>query len=841
MGVILKNNATSTITTAISASDVGLAVAAGTGSLFPTLGAGDYFYATLVSAGGTYEVIKVTVRVGDTMTIVRAQEGTTAQSFASGSRIEVRVTAASITDMVDEHDQASEISFTPTGSVSATDVQAAIAELDSEKTTLAAVLARLDDNDGSSLVGHIATGAGATARTAQAKLRDTVSTQDFGAVGDGTTNDVAAFVALTAAYAATPVVVDLQGKTYYIGACNQIPLLDTISYTNGTFKVDSSTTIVDSSGDTFGRWGNGIFWRSSSAAFTREFRFEDITFDIQRSKVNGFGGVTCANTAGNTGLLTMVRPVYKGFAAGNDVSVSGTPGLNATESGGLIQLVGYSIRIEQPLVSDAGQAIYIPNSDYVRIIGGRIEFSSASRDFTKWHNGSAANFGGTRDGAMEDKGTIYVTGGTSIFAGEVDPRAKRVRCDWDVIGAGLSAIMAGVRSYATQQSTIEVIDLSGMRVFGYLCSTNGELHNGIDVNLDDNLSSTIALVRTDNVRVDALAPWESWDAVNGAIINSYNTKKAKGGDVGNGRAISVVTKSSTGKRITRWEGSDMVAAHAPVIGVGCYGAGTVNISGDLWRCGWRKNNLNVAPQVQQSIDLFDIDRITWDFVIEDHAPLVAVNNSFATPVRFTDVIDQTASMTIVGVSSQTIACRVVNNALATGRVLRFMRFEPGNCFLVDGQKNLYMDFSATAANNVALVIQWPAETRTETITSAGYIGTLRGGQANLCIRATYDTTGTLMPFRNHRGRPLQISVLPGASLQTIAVAAGETVNGSGSSIVVRPGETLTLMSGATEWTRISATPATAITAPSGGATVDAEARTAINAIRTALTAQGITL
>lgn len=115
MGVILKNNAVSTITTAISASDVGLAVTAGTGSLFPALGAGDYFYATLVSSGGTYEVVKVTARAGDTMTIVRAQEGTTAQSFASGSRIEVRVTAASITDMVDEHDQASEISITDTG------------------------------------------------------------------------------------------------------------------------------------------------------------------------------------------------------------------------------------------------------------------------------------------------------------------------------------------------------------------------------------------------------------------------------------------------------------------------------------------------------------------------------------------------------------------------------------------------------------------------------------------------------------------------------------------------------------------------------------------------------
>lgn len=102
MGVILKNNATSTISTAISASDVGLAVASGDGSLFPTLGTGDYFYATLVSAGGAYEIVKVTARTGDSMTIVRAQEGTTAYSFASGSRIEMRVTAASVVDIATE-------------------------------------------------------------------------------------------------------------------------------------------------------------------------------------------------------------------------------------------------------------------------------------------------------------------------------------------------------------------------------------------------------------------------------------------------------------------------------------------------------------------------------------------------------------------------------------------------------------------------------------------------------------------------------------------------------------------------------------------------------------------
>jgi hypothetical protein len=58
-----------------------------------------------------------------------------------------------------------------------------------------AALDRLEQQDGSELVGFLQSGTGATTRTTQAKLRDMVSVRDFGAVGDGAANDSAAIQA----------------------------------------------------------------------------------------------------------------------------------------------------------------------------------------------------------------------------------------------------------------------------------------------------------------------------------------------------------------------------------------------------------------------------------------------------------------------------------------------------------------------------------------------------------------------------------------------------------------------------------------------------------------------
>lgn len=102
MGLQLKNNATTTTTAVLNAGDTTVTVVSGTGSLFPILGASDYFYATIQSVENSYEIVKVTARTDDVMTIVRAQESTLAQTFPANSRFEIRVTVQNIKSVLED-------------------------------------------------------------------------------------------------------------------------------------------------------------------------------------------------------------------------------------------------------------------------------------------------------------------------------------------------------------------------------------------------------------------------------------------------------------------------------------------------------------------------------------------------------------------------------------------------------------------------------------------------------------------------------------------------------------------------------------------------------------------
>lgn len=88
------NNAATTLNANITNSQTSITVTTGGGALFPSISGSQFFFMTLENAAGTVrEIVKVTARSGDTFTIVRAQDNTTAQSFSSGDKVEQRVIA----------------------------------------------------------------------------------------------------------------------------------------------------------------------------------------------------------------------------------------------------------------------------------------------------------------------------------------------------------------------------------------------------------------------------------------------------------------------------------------------------------------------------------------------------------------------------------------------------------------------------------------------------------------------------------------------------------------------------------------------------------------------------
>ena len=98
MAQLFKNNATGSLSAAITNVATTLTLQAGQGALFPALTGGNTFVITLVgltsSIETSWEIVQVTALTGDTMTIVRAQEGSAAVAWPVSTPVGLRLTAA---------------------------------------------------------------------------------------------------------------------------------------------------------------------------------------------------------------------------------------------------------------------------------------------------------------------------------------------------------------------------------------------------------------------------------------------------------------------------------------------------------------------------------------------------------------------------------------------------------------------------------------------------------------------------------------------------------------------------------------------------------------------------
>lgn len=78
---LFANFATAPLAETVAAGVTELTLAAGQGALFPAPGPGEKVSLVLRKPDGTPEIMHCTARVGDTLTVVRGAEGTTAQEW----------------------------------------------------------------------------------------------------------------------------------------------------------------------------------------------------------------------------------------------------------------------------------------------------------------------------------------------------------------------------------------------------------------------------------------------------------------------------------------------------------------------------------------------------------------------------------------------------------------------------------------------------------------------------------------------------------------------------------------------------------------------------------------
>lgn len=100
MAFKFANRVSVLLASSVSAGATTLTVESGGGSKFPLLQTDDIAQVAVISTTGNVEIMSVTQVTGDVLTVIRAQESTAAQSFAAGSRVEMRVTSAILSNFL---------------------------------------------------------------------------------------------------------------------------------------------------------------------------------------------------------------------------------------------------------------------------------------------------------------------------------------------------------------------------------------------------------------------------------------------------------------------------------------------------------------------------------------------------------------------------------------------------------------------------------------------------------------------------------------------------------------------------------------------------------------------
>ena len=99
--MLFRDNASSTLASPITSGATSVTLTSGGGANFPVISGNQFFILTFISAADNLvtEIVNVTATSGDTFTMVRAQEGTTALSWSAGDIVQMGPTAGTMANM----------------------------------------------------------------------------------------------------------------------------------------------------------------------------------------------------------------------------------------------------------------------------------------------------------------------------------------------------------------------------------------------------------------------------------------------------------------------------------------------------------------------------------------------------------------------------------------------------------------------------------------------------------------------------------------------------------------------------------------------------------------------
>lgn len=189
-----------------------------------------------------------------------------------------------------------------------------------DATSLSNLTTSLASSSGSSLIGFLQAGTGAQLRTVQSKLRDVVALADFGAVGDGTTDDRAAIVNALATNKPLEWV-GTAGKSFRINSqISHTPTSDVIWYGQGATltyagsQAEYALRLNDATGVEFiindltidgAKLANKVFEVLNNTSLTTPSDFTATNLYVNRAKrSNAFSGGSGINIRGAFNRVT---------------------------------------------------------------------------------------------------------------------------------------------------------------------------------------------------------------------------------------------------------------------------------------------------------------------------------------------------------------------------------------------------------------------------------------------------------------------------------------------------------------------------------------------------------